>query len=327
MIDRRALLRSGGAALMAAAAVASPARAQAWPSKSITLVVPFTPGGSTDILARLLAQKLQAALGQSVVVESRPGAGGSIGSEAVAKATPDGHTLLMGHIGTLAVNPSIYPKLSYDPLKSFAHVSMIARVHNVLVVNPDVPAKSMAELIAYIKANPGKLNYATGGNGSAAHIATAALAVAVGLDIVHVPYRGTAPAMTDLLGGRVELMFTGAPVVLPQAQAGKLRALGVSGLTRLRAAPDVPTVAESGLPGFEASQWYGIVAPAGTPDAVVERLNAEIVKAMADPAVADRLAQEGAEVWTTTPAAFKAHIETEIPRWAEVARKAGIRAE
>ena len=234
MIDRRAMLRGGAAALMAAAA-ASPVRAQAWPTKSITLVVPFTPGGSTDILARLLAQKLQAALGQSVIVESRPGAGGSIGSEAVAKATPDGHTLLMGHIGTLAVNPSIYPKLTYDPLKSFAHVSMIARVHNVLVVNPEVPAKSMAELIAYIKANPGKLNYATGGNGSAAHIATAALAVAAGLDIVHVPYRGTAPAMTDLLGGRVELMFTGAPVVLPQAQAGKLRALGVSGLTRLRA--------------------------------------------------------------------------------------------
>jgi tripartite-type tricarboxylate transporter receptor subunit TctC len=325
MIDRRTLLGAGAASFVAA--LSGPARAQAWPSKSITLVVPFTPGGSTDILARLLGQKLQAALGQSVVVESRPGAGGSIGSEAVAKAAPDGHTLLMGHIGTLAVNPSIYPKLNYDPLKSFAHVSMIARVHNVLAVNPEVPAKTTQELIAYIKANPGKLNYATGGNGSAAHIATAALAVAAGLDIVHVPYRGTAPAMTDLLGGRVQLMFTGAPVVLPQAQAGKLRALGVSGLNRLSAAPDVPTVAEAGLPGFEASQWYGIVAPAGTPDAVVARLNTEIVKAMADPAVIERLAQEGAESWTTTPDAFRAHIISETARWAEVVRKAGIRAD
>lgn len=324
MINRRTLL--GAAAASITAGLSGPARAQAWPTKSITLVVPFTPGGSTDILARLLGQKLQAALGQSVVVESRPGAGGSIGSEAVAKATPDGHTLLMGHIGTLAVNPSIYPKLNYDPIKSFAHVSMIARVHNVLVVNPEVPAKTTQELIAYIRANPGKLNYATGGNGSAAHIATAALAVAAGLDIVHVPYRGTAPAMTDLLGGRVQMMFTGAPVVLPQAQAGKLRALGVSGLSRLAAAPDVPTVAEA-IPGFEASQWYGIVAPAGTPDAVVARLNAEIVKAMADPAVVERLAQEGAEAWTTTPDAFRSHITTETARWAEVVRKAGIRAE
>jgi tripartite-type tricarboxylate transporter receptor subunit TctC len=324
MIDRRTLL--GAAAASITAGLSGPAWAQAWPTKSITLVVPFTPGGSTDILARLLGQKLQAALGQSVVVESRPGAGGSIGSEAVAKATPDGHTLLMGHIGTLAVNPSIYPKLNYDPLKSFAHVSMIARVHNVLVVNPEVPARTTQELIAYIRANPGKLNYATGGNGSAAHIATAALAVAAGLDIVHVPYRGTAPAMTDLLGGRVQLMFTGAPVVLPQAQAGKLRALGVSGLSRLAAAPDVPTVAEA-IPGFEASQWYGIVAPAGTPDAVVARLNAEIVKAMADQAVVERLAQEGAEAWTTTPDAFRSHITTETARWAEVVRKAGIRAE
>jgi tripartite-type tricarboxylate transporter receptor subunit TctC len=324
MIDRRTLLGAGAASL--AAGLSGPARSQAWPTKSITLVVPFTPGGSTDILARLLGQKLQAALGQSVVVESRPGAGGSIGSEAVAKAAPDGHTLLMGHIGTLAVNPSIYPKLNYDPLKSFAHVSMIARVHNVLVVNPEVPARTTQELIAYIRANPGKLNYATGGNGSAAHIATAALSVAAGLDIVHVPYRGTAPAMTDLLGGRVQLMFTGAPVVLPQAQAGKLRALGVSGLSRLAAAPDVPTVAEA-VPGFEASQWYGIVAPAGTPDAVVARLNAEIVKAMADPAVVERLAQEGAEAWTTTPDAFRSHITTETARWAEVVRKAGIRAE
>ncbi|MHB2169358.1 Bug family tripartite tricarboxylate transporter substrate binding protein [Alsobacter sp. R-9] len=326
MTNRRQMLTLAAAAV-AATALAGEARAQAWPTKPITLVVPFTPGGSTDILARLLGQKLQTALGQSVVIESRPGAGGSIGSDAVAKAAPDGYTLLMGHIGTLAVNPAIYPKLPYDPLKSFAHVSMIARVHNVFVVNPDVPAKSIGELIAYAKANPGKLNYATGGNGSAAHIATAAFADAAGVDIVHVPYRGTAPAVTDLLGGRVQLMFTGAPVVLPLAQGGKLRALGVSGTTRLKSASDIPTIAEAAIPGFEASQWYGIVAPAGTPPEIVARLNAEIVKAMEDPAVVERLALEGADVWTSTPEAFKAHIEAEIKRWGDLVRRANIKAD
>ncbi|WP_293853245.1 tripartite tricarboxylate transporter substrate binding protein [uncultured Alsobacter sp.] len=326
MINRRTVVR-WAAGSVAAAAVGRPAFAQQWPQRNITLVVPFTPGGSTDILARLIGQKLQAALGQSVVVESRPGAGGSIGADAVAKAAPDGYTLLMGHIGTLAVNPSIYPKLGYDPLASFAHVSMIARVHNVLVANPDVPARSVTELIAHIKANPGKLNYASGGNGSAAHIAMAAFAVAAGLDLVHVPYRGTAPAVTDVIGGRVETIMTGAPVVLPQAQAGKLRALGVSGLQRLAAAPDLPTIAEAALPGFEASQWYGIVAPAGTPAPIVDRLNVEIGKAMNDKTVVDRLALEGADVWTTSPEAFKAHIASQIPRWAELVKKANIRGE
>ena len=202
MLNRRTFI-GASASLMATSTLPNSACAQAWPARNITLVVPFTPGGSTDILARLLGQKLQEALGRSVIIESRPGAGGSIGSDAVARATPDGYTLLMGHIGTLAVNPAIYPKLNYDPAKSFAPVSLIARVHNVLVVNPEVPARSVAELIGYARANPGKLNYATGGNGSAAHIATAAFAYAAGLDIVHVPYRGTAPAVTDLLGGRV----------------------------------------------------------------------------------------------------------------------------
>lgn len=326
VIDRRTFL-GWTAGTVATVTAGRSALAQQWPQRNITLVVPFTPGGSTDILARLIGQKLQAALGVSVVVESRPGAGGSIGADAVAKAAPDGYTLLMGHIGTLAVNPSIYPKLAYDPLTSFAHVSMIARVHNVLVVNPDVPVRSVKELIAHVKANPGKLNYASGGNGSAAHIAMAAFAVAAGLDLVHVPYRGTAPAVTDVIGGRVETIMTGAPVVLPQAQAGKLRALGVSGLQRLAAAPDLPTIAEAALPGFEASQWYGIVAPAGTPEPVVERLNVEIGKAMNDKVVVDRLALEGADVWTTSSAEFKAHIASQIPRWADLVKKANIRGD
>ena len=303
------------------------AAAQAWPTRNLSLIVPFTPGGSTDILARLLGQKLQESLGRSVIVESRPGAGGSIGSDQVAKATPDGHTLLMGHIGTLAVNPGIYPKLPYDPVRSFAPVSLIARVHNVLVVTPDLPVRSVADLIALARARPGTLNYATGGNGSAAHIATAAFADAAGLNLVHVPYRGTSPAVQDLLGGRIQIMLTGAPVVLPLAQAGQLRALGVSGERRLAAAPELPTIAEAALPGFEASQWYGIVAPAGTPEPVVERLNAAIRAAFADPAVVTRLEQEGAEVWTSTPAEFKALIEAEIARWGALIRRAGIRAE
>ncbi len=233
----------------------------------------------------------------------------------------------MGHIGTLAVNPGIYPKLSDDPLRSFAPVSLIARVHNVLVVTPDLPVRSVAGLIALARARPGALNYATGGNGSAAHIATAAFADAAGLNLVHVPDRGTAPAVQDLLGGRIQIMLTGAPVVLPLAQARQLRALGVSGERRLAAAPEIPTIAEAALPGFEASQWYGIVAPAGTPEPVVDRRNAAIRAAFADPAVAARLEQEGAEVWTSTPAEFRTLIETEIARWGALIRRAGIRAE
>jgi tripartite-type tricarboxylate transporter receptor subunit TctC len=326
MQSRRTVLAAFASAL-AGPLIGHQAAAQAWPSRNLSLIVPFTPGGSTDILARLLGQKLQESLGRSVIVESRPGAGGSIGSDQVAKAAPDGHTLLMGHIGTLAVNPGIYPKLPYDPVRSFAPVSLIARVHNVLVVTPDLPVRSVADLIALARARPGTLNYATGGNGSAAHIATAAFADAAGLSLVHVPYRGTAPAVQDLLGGRIQIMLTGAPVVLPLAQAGQLRALGVSGERRLAAAPEIPTIAEAALPGFEASQWYGIVAPAGTPEPVVERLNAAIRAAFADQAVAARLEQEGAEVWTSTPAEFRALIETEIARWGALIRRAGIRAE
>lgn len=326
MQNRRTVLAACASAL-AVPLLAHRATAQAWPTRNLSLIVPFTPGGSTDILARLLGQKLQESLGRSVIVESRPGAGGSIGSDQVAKATPDGHTLLMGHIGTLAVNPGIYPKLPYDPVRSFAPVSLIARVHNVLVVTPDLPVRSVADLIALARARPGTLNYATGGNGSAAHIATAAFADAAGLNLVHVPYRGTSPAVQDLLGGRIQIMLTGAPVVLPLAQAGQLRALGVSGERRLAAAPEIPTIAEAALPGFEASQWYGIVAPAGTPEPVVERLNAAIRAAFADPVVVTRLEQEGAEVWTSTPAEFKALIEAEIARWGALIRRAGIRAE
>lgn len=310
-----------------AAAHSIPATAQTFPSRNITLVVPFTPGGSTDILARLLGQRLEAALKTPVVVESRPGAGGSVGVGSVARASADGYTLVMGHIGTLAVNPALYPKLTYDPMTSFEPISGIANVHNMLVVHPEVPAKTLQELVDYAKQNPGKLNYASGGIGSAAHIAMVALADRAGITMTHVPYRGTAPAVTDLLGGRVQLTFTGAPNLVQHVEAGTMRALAVSGSARLKAAPTVPTVAESGFPGFEASQWYGILAPAGTPQPVIDRLNSEIRTAMAAPEIGERLALEGAEVWTNTPAEFREHIGKEMARWGDLVKRTGIKAE
>ena len=318
----------GRFAFLLACLGALPASAQEkWPDGPIALVVPFTPGGSTDILARLLSQKLGEALGVSVIVESRPGAGGSIATAQVARARPDGNTLIMGHIGTLGVNPSLYKNLAYDPLTSFAHISMLARVHNVLAVNPGVPAHNVLELIDYARKNPGKVNYGSGGIGSAAHIATAAFMVATGTDLVHVPYRGTAPAVTDLLGGQIQMMMTGAPAILPQAKAGGLRALGVSSLTRIAAAPDIPTIAEAGVPGFEASQWYGVMAPAGVPRPIIDRLNAEVRKALASKEIVDALLRDGAEPWATSPEEFRDYVAHEIPRWAEVVAKAHIQPE
>ena len=325
-VTRRQIL-AGAAACTLAVTYSARATAQAYPSQNILLVVPFTPGGSTDILARLLGQRLETALKYPVIVESRPGAGGSVGVGSVARAPADGHTLVMGHIGTFAVNPALYPKLPYDPLKSFEPVSGIANVHNMLVVHPDVPAKTLQELIDYAKQNPGKLNYASGGIGSAAHIAMVALADRVGITMTHVPYRGTAPAVTDLLGGRVQLTFTGAPNLLQHVEAGTMRALAVSGSSRLKGAPTVPTVAESGFPGFEASQWYGILVPSGTPKTVVDRLNTEIRTAMAAPEIAERLSLAGAEVWTNTPAEFRDHIAQEMTRWGDLVRRTGIKAE
>ena len=325
-ITRRQIL-VGAAAFGMSATYSLRVAAQAYPSQNILLVVPFTPGGSTDILARLLGQRLEGALKYPVIVESRPGAGGSVGVGSVARAAADGHTLVMGHIGTFAVNPALYPKLPYDPVKSFEPVSGIANVHNMLVVHPDVPAKTLQELIAYAKQNPGKLNYASGGIGSAAHIAMVALADRAGITMTHVPYRGTAPAVTDLLGGRVQLTFTGAPNLLQHVEAGTMRALAVSGSSRLKSAPNVPTVAESGFPGFEASQWYGILVPAGTPQAVVDKLNTEIRTAMAAPEIAERLSLEGAEVWTNTPAEFRDHIAKEMVRWGDLVKRTGIKPE
>ena len=320
LFPRRALLAA------AAATLAMP-RPWAQPARPVKLVVPFAPGGSTDILARAIGPRLSAALGVPVLVENRPGAGGSLGAADVAKAEADGNTLLMGHIGTLAVNPAIYPKLAYDPLKSFVPVAWVARVPNVLVVNAASPATSLKDFIARARSQPGRMTYSSGGNGSAAHITFEYLKLRGQFFMVHVPYRGTAPSVTDVLGGQVDATFTGAPAVLPHVRSGRLRALAVSSPKRLPGLPDVPTVAESGFAGFEADQWYGVVAPAGTPVAVVARLNAEINKALALPEVAQQLAAEGAVPTAAAPKDFGDLIAREIPRWAQVVKAGNVRAD
>ncbi len=318
------------AVLLAALATNAWTQAPAYPSKPIRLVVPFTPGGSTDILGRAVAQELSKSLGQPVLVENIAGAGGSIGAERVAKSAPDGYTLLMGHIGTLAVNVSLYPKLGYDPIQSFTPIAWVARVPNVLVVNASVPVGNFKELVALAKSKPGHLNYGSGGNGSAAHTATEYLKLQTKTSMVHLPYRGTAPAVTDLIAGQIQVMFTGAPAVLVHLKAGKLRALAVSSPQRLPQLPDVPTVAESGVTGtqgFEADQWYGVVAPAGTPAAIIKLLNEQINIALHSSAMNERLQSEGAQAMPSTPAVFGKLIQTEIMRWQPVIRGAGIKAD
>jgi tripartite-type tricarboxylate transporter receptor subunit TctC len=293
--------------------------------RPIRMVVPFTPGGSTDILARALAPKLAAALGQNVIVDNKPGAGGSLGAAEVANAAPDGQTLLMGHIGTLAVNVSLYPKLPYDPVKSFAPVAWVARVPNVLVVNATSGMASLKDLVVRAKARPGQLSYSSGGNGSAAHIGFEYFKLRAGIFMAHIPYRGTAASVTDLISGQVDATFTGTPALLPHIRSGRLRALAVSSAARIAALPEVPTVAESRYPGFEADQWYGIVAPAGTPAALVARLNTEINKVLAMPDVAQQLAAEGAVPMPGPPQAFGELIGREIPRWREVIRAGNVK--
>ncbi len=321
--------RSFTAGLVAIPSIAMPSviRAQAnWPSQVIKFVVPFTPGGSTDLLARIIAQKLEPAIRQSIIVENRPGAGGSIAAGAVARGEADGHTFLMGHIGTLAFNPSLYPTLPYDPVKDFAPVALVASVPNILTVNPQLPVKSYGEFVAYAKANPGKLNFGSGGVGSAAHVAGAYLGFAAGYEAVHVPYRGTGPMINDLLGGAIQFTLTGGPAVLPLAAGGKLRTLAVSSLERVAFAADLPTIAESGLPKFDAVQWYGLVAPVKTPDAIIRRMNTEINALMDSPEIAKNLQNDGAIAIKTTPEAFSAHIMSEIAVWRDVIRRAGITA-
>jgi tripartite-type tricarboxylate transporter receptor subunit TctC len=313
--------------IVAGLALAGPAKAQDYPSKPIRLVVPFAAGGATDVLARLVGERLTASLGQQVVVDNRPGAGGNIGSDIVARAEPDGYTILMGAVGTHAINPSLYPKMPYDPVKDFAPVTLVASVPNVLVVNPEVPAKSVQELIDLAKAKPGELNFASSGNGTSIHLSGELFKAMTGTDIVHVPYKGSGPAVTDLLGGQVQMMFDNMPSSLPHVKAGKLRALGVTSAKRSPALPEVPTIAEAGVPGYDATSWFGILAPAGTPEPVVTRLQGAIVQALGEPEMRQRMADLGAEPVGDTPAEFGQFIAAEIAKWAKVVNDAGVKLE
>ena len=315
-------------ALACLAALALPVRAQTFPARPLHIVVPFTPGGSSDVLARAVGTEIGRTLGQPVVIDNVPGAGGSLGAERVARAAPDGCTLLMAHTGTLAVNPALYPRLGYDPVRSFAPVAWVARVPNVLVVHTSVPAANLQELLALAKSRPGHLAYGSGGNGSAAHTTMEYLKLQTGTSFLHIPYRGTAPSVNDLLAGQVQVLFTGVPALLPHVRAGRMRALAVSSSQRLAVLPDVPTVAETklaGTGGFEADQWYGLVAPAGTPEAVVTLLNVHVNRALASAEVRARLAAEGAEPTPATPQAFAQLVAREIPRWDKVVKAARIR--
>jgi tripartite-type tricarboxylate transporter receptor subunit TctC len=298
-----------------------------YPAKPIHLIVPFPPGGGNDTVARAIAQQVGPDLGQPVVIDNRPGAGGSVGAELAAKAPPDGYTLFLAGVGSHVVNPNLHARLPYDPVRDFTPITLLATAPSVLVVNPAVPARTVAELTAYARAHPGKLNYASNGNGSAAQLAAAMYESMANVRMVHVPYKGIAPALTDLLSGEVQLMFGTVVALVPHIQAGKLRALAVTSRSRSALLPDVPTLAESGVAEYEAGSWYGVMAPAGTPREIVERLHDAIVKALRQPEVAKRLAAEGAMVIGSTPEAFGAHLKAELARVGKVVRAAGIRIE
>jgi tripartite-type tricarboxylate transporter receptor subunit TctC len=323
VMNRRQLLITGAAL----AAVPRLASAQSgWPLQPIKMVVPFAPGGSTDILARVIGQKLELILGKPVIIENRPGAAGVPAATAVARADPDGHTLLMGHIGTLAFNPALFPTLAYDPKVDFAAVARVATVPNLLAVHPSVPAQTLKEFIDYAKANPGKLNYGSAGNGSNTHVSMAYFLAAAGLSVVHVAYRGAGPAINDLVGGHVQALMAGGPALLPLGRSGQLRILGVSSKERVAFAPDLPTFAAT-LPGFEAVQWYGIVAPAKTPAEIVTRINQIVNQQLSAPDVTETLAKDGAIAAPGTPDDFARQIASEIEVWRAVIKNAGIRLE
>ncbi len=296
------------------------AAADAWPTKPITLIVPFSPGGGNDTVARVIAQTISGPLGQQVLVDNKPGAGGALGAELAARAPADGHTLFLGGVGSHALNPIINPKLRYDPVKDFAPITWVASAPMVLAVHPGVPARSIRQLIDYAKKNRGKLNYASNGNGSSSQLAAVMFNTLAGLDMVHVPYKGLAPAMHDLLSGQVQIMFSSSVAIMPSVQAGKLKVLGVTSAKRMPNLPGVPTIAEEGLAGYETGSWYGILAPAATPAEVVNRLNAEINKALQNPEVRAKLTNEGAEPEGGTPKEFADHIRLELRRMTQYAK-------
>jgi len=302
------------------------AQAQSWPTKPIRLVVPFAPGGTSSIVARAVGAEMEKGLGQPIIIDNKPGGGGNVAMQDVANAEPDGYTLIIGHLGTLAVNPFMFDKLPFDTNRDFAAVSLLAKVPNIFVVHADVAAKDLREFVVLVKQQPGKLFYGSAGNGSAGHLAIEYLKLVAGIDIVHVPYKGTGPNLIDLLAGRTQATSAGTPPLMPHVKAGKLRVIAVGSPQRLSVLPDVGTVAEQGYPGFETTQWYGLNAPGKTPASIIKRLADEAAKAARHPSVQERFAVDDAEGIGSTPEVYAEFIAKEQARWGEVVRKAGIKA-
>ena len=298
-----------------------------YPARPIRFIMPYPPGGTIDMSGRLVAQNASETLGQQIVIDNRTGAGGTLGTETAAKSPADGSTIVMGGTGTLAVSPSLERKLGYSPLNDFAPITLLATTPYVLVVHPSVPAASTRELIALAKSQPGKLNYASGGSGSAPHLIGEMFRTRARIDVVHIPYKGSSPAKIDLVAGRVQMFFTGIPPVLGEIRSGALRAVGVTSGKRTQTLPDVPTIAESGVPGFDVSPWFGVLAPAHTPQPIVSRLNRDMVAALRSPSLRDRLARDGVDVVGNTPKEFAAFIRSELDKWAKAVKESNAKVE
>ena len=321
------MLRVRSLTIILAGCLALPALAEIWPARPIRFIVPFAPGGGGDVVGRIIGQRLGEQLGKPLIIDNRGGAGGTLGVDLAAKAAPDGYTLLLGNVGPIAVGPSLYPRLPYDPVRDFAPVTMIASFPNILVANPGLPFKSVPELVAYAKNRPGKLNFGSAGTGTSTHLAAELFKSVAGIEVVHVPYKGGAAALTDVIAGQVAYYFGTLPSSLPLAKAGKIRALGVTSLKRSPAAPDVPTIAEAGYRGFETAAWYGLMLPAGAPREIIARLNAATMVVLALPDIRERLVQEGSEPMGNTPAQFGAYIKSEIAKWSAVVKAANLKAD
>ncbi|MEN3296735.1 MAG: putative tricarboxylic transport rane protein [Burkholderiales bacterium] len=307
---------------------ASPiASAQSWPAKPLKIIVPFTPGGNTDIVARMVGEGLSKTFGQPVLIENKPGAAGLLGATAVAKSPADGYTYLMGTVGTHAINAGLYSKMPYDTVKDFTPVTLVASVPNILVVPPSLPVNSVKDLIAYLKAHPDKANFASSGSGTSIHLSGELFKIKTGVAMTHIAYKGSPPALTDLMGGQVQLMFDNLPTSLPYVKAGKLKALAVTTAKRIPALPDVPTVAESGFPGFETGSWFGLFAPAGTPKEIIARVDAEVRKMVQSPELREKLIQQGAEPVGMGSEEFAAHVKSELAKWGEVVKASGAKAD
>lgn len=303
------------------------AHAQNYPTRAITLVIPFAPGGSTSIVGRGIADKMSELLGEKVVVDNRPGAGGTVGTKAVARSEPDGYTLVLGYTGTLAIGPSLYKNVGYDPRKDFAPIGLIGNAPNSLVVHPSFPAKTVAELVAYAKANPGKVSFGSAGAGTASHITGEYFARSAGITLVHIPYKGTGPALTDLLGGHIPMAFAPIPASHPSVTAGSLRALAVTSTTRSGLLPEVPTMIEAGLQGFDASLYYGLAAPAGTPRPIIDKLNKALRDALASNEVKKQLGNDGTEITPGTPEDYVDFIDKDEKKWSQLVKASGVQQE